>query len=84
MSKIVKITGVGRIVWRKDCFPRITRAIFKQYVILSEKGNDSFEQQMKENLTCEENAVATSTPYVGRTDFQANNAVQNQTSIVRR
>ena len=37
-SKTVIITGVGRIVWRKECFPRITRAIFKQYVFLSEKG----------------------------------------------
>ena len=43
---------------------------------------------MKENITCEENAVATSTPYVGRTDFQVNNAVQEPnffcTPIVQR
>ena len=75
-SKTVIIAGSGRIVWRKECFPRITRAIFKQYVFLSKKGNYSCEQQMKENLTCEENTVVTYTPFIGRTDFQVNNAVQ--------
>ena len=75
-SKTVIISGVGRIVWRKKCFPRITQAIFKQYVFLSEKGNDSCEQQMKENLTCQENTVVTYTPLIERTDSQVNNAVQ--------
>ena len=87
-SKTVIIAGVGRILWRKDCFARITRAIFKQFVFLSEKGNDSCEQQMKENLTCEKNGVVTCTPFIRRTDFQVNNAVQEpnfySTPIVQR
>ena len=52
-SKTVVIAGVGRIVWRKECFLRITQAIFKQYVFISEKGNDSCEQQMKEKIVSE-------------------------------
>ena len=48
-SKTVIIAGVGRIVWRKECCPRITRPTFKQYVYLSEKGNDSCEKQMEKN-----------------------------------
>ena len=54
----------------------ITRAIFKQYAFLSEKRNGSCEQQMEESLTCKENTVITCTPFVRRTDFQVNNAVQ--------
>lgn len=76
VSKTVKIAGVGRIVWRKDRFPRITRAIFKQYVMISEKGNDSCEYQMGKNLACEENTVVTSTPCVEKADFQVNNIAQ--------
>ena len=51
VSKTVKIAGVGRIVWRNDRFPRITRAIFKQYVMISEKGNDSCEYQMEKKTS---------------------------------
>ena len=40
-SRIVTISGVGRIVWRKDYFPKIARAKFKQYVQLSDTENHS-------------------------------------------
>ena len=66
------------ILWHgeKIVFRGLLKLFFKQYVFLSEKGNDSCEQQLKENLTCQENTVVTCTPLIGRTDFQVNNAVQ--------
>ena len=44
-SRNVTVSGVGRIVWRKDYFPKITRFIFKQYVQTSES--------QLENSTCD-------------------------------
>ena len=58
------------------CIPMITRAIFKLYVMIAVKENDSCEYQMEQNLACEENTVVTSTPCVRKTDFQVNNIVQ--------
>ena len=75
--RIVTISGVRRIVWKKDFVPKITRAIFKQYVQLSETENNTCAQQMRERSTYGENPAITSTPLVGRTDFHLNSYSNN-------
>ena len=64
-------------LYGEDYFPKIARAIFKQYVQLSETENNSCGQQMIERSTNGENPAITSTPLVGRTDFQLNSYSNN-------
>ena len=56
---------------------------FKQYVFLSKKGNDSCEQQMKENLTCQETQSLHVRHLSEEQTFRLITLYKNQTSIVR-
>ena len=85
-SRNVTVSGVGRIVWRKDYFSKITRFIFKQYVQTS---GSQLESQLENNncdiLTAEKSVqedrppvstapvVFSSTPLISRKDSQPNN-----------
>ena len=54
-SKNVTVTGVGRIMWRKDYYPRIAKIIFKQYVQKSESqlGGSLIDSSQCDILTAE-------------------------------
>ena len=54
-SKNVTVTGVGRIMWRKDYYPRIAKIIFKQYVQKSENqlGGSLIDSSQCDILTAE-------------------------------
>ena len=86
-SRNVTVSGVGRIMWRKDYFARIARVIFKQYVQISESqlGRSLTESSQCDVLTAEKveeengpptstvQVVFSSTPLISRKDSQTVN-----------
>ena len=83
-SKNVTVLGTGRILWRKDYFPKLARIIFKHYVQISESqlGQSLIESSQCDVLTAEKvevkngesantvQVVFSSTPLIQRKDSQ--------------
>ena len=85
-SKSVAVTGIGRIMWRKEFFPGIAKIIFKQYAKKSENYLDGSLAQSSQYdvLTAEKvennpqptdtvQVVFSSTPLIGRKNNQTVN-----------
>ena len=88
-SRSVVVSGVGRIHWRKNDFPRVARIIFKQYVQKSESqfGGSMIDSSQCEVLSAEKvggdngqstskvQLVFSSTPLISKTENQTENCV---------
>ena len=85
-SKNITVLGTGRIMWRKEYFPRLARTIFKHYVQISESQlGQSIESSQCDVLTAEKfeenngqsantvQVVFSSTPLIPRKDSQIAN-----------
>ncbi|MCG7875881.1 MAG: hypothetical protein JAY75_14380 [Candidatus Thiodiazotropha taylori] len=87
-NRNVTVTGVGRIVWRKDFFPKIAREIFRQCVESSESQIHGSQMQVSQQgqkmtdfttyakpnlMTTTEQPTVTSTPLAERTESHFGN-----------
>ena len=96
-SRSVAVSGVGRIHWRKNDFPRVARIIFKKYVQKSESqfGGSMIDSSQCEVLSAEKveahdgqstskvQLVFSSTPLISKTENRAENQTENCVNTIQ-